>query len=773
MPGHRRDPRPDPGDDRHDDLRRAGPQEARRSRSLPDRPPDPGVHPGVHHRDDLADQAAQRLGQRARARAGRRAAGGAALGPVLRRAGLAGRPLRQRGHPRHRDRPPRAALGRLRAAHRRRDHDPPGADGLRRRHRPGERGHRAVRLHRLLQVPRHQGHLRQRRRLGPRQAGRRGPPLRARAHPGPRGDGRRDRRARVAAARPAALAAARRGLPDGDRLRRVRRDGRRGHPRGRRRGDRRRHRRRARPLRLPGCGSDPTAPGSSPACSVPTRSPTPPACRCPRTRTTTPWPACWSASSAASRRAATRCSCRCPSVHPRGRRRGARAGARAAPGRADGRPAGRPDLDQAAAARSRDPTDRPRPGRGQADEHPGSPLARARPAARQRVLRRRGVRAGLGPAYQGRAEGRRGLPGRAHDAAGDGGALPDDRRRPVRDHGVLAGPRRRRRAGAGPPDRARRPRGAPARRLAAPGGVHDRDGRAWSTCTSCSARWCPRTSRWPDPSVPRWSSVPPMVAIVTLLKPIVYGLDAMANAVVRLLRVEPRNEVTSTFTLEEVEAMVDESHDEGMLDESEYERLAGALGFTSRTVADVLLPLDQLETVRPRRRATEVEAGLRRRRATPASPSWGTTGALVGYLHIKDVLQADPHGRARVVEDKWIRPFADVRALRHPGQRPADAPGQGRAHGPRRRRRRRGGRGGHPRGRHRGAGRRDPRRGPRRRPLRPSRPTGPSRARHARGTRPGTSAVVGGPPGRASSRREPPRLPRRDQRYLKRPFIHS
>ena len=59
-----------------------------------------------------------------------------------------------------------------------------------------------------------------------------------------------DRRARVAAARPAAVAAARRGLPDGDRVRRVRRHGRCGHPRGRRRGDRRRHLRRARPLRL-------------------------------------------------------------------------------------------------------------------------------------------------------------------------------------------------------------------------------------------------------------------------------------------------------------------------------------------------------------------------------------------------------------------------------------------------------------------------------------------------------------------------------------------
>jgi CBS domain containing-hemolysin-like protein len=38
----------------------------------------------------------------------------------------------------------------------------------------------------------------------------------------------------------------------------------------------------------------------------------------------------------------------------------------------------------------------------------------------------------------------------------------------------------------------------------------------------------------------------------------------------------------------------------------------------------------------------------------------GDDGALVGYLHIKDVLQPDPHGRARVIEPAWIRPFADV-----------------------------------------------------------------------------------------------------------------
>jgi CBS domain containing-hemolysin-like protein len=154
---------------------------------------------------------------------------------------------------------------------------------------------------------------------------------------------------------------------------------------------------------------------------------------------------------------------------------------------------------------------------------------------------------------------------------------------------------------------------------------------------------------------------PPMVALVTFLKPVVLGLNVVADAGVRLLRIEPRNEITSTFTHEEVEAMVDESHAEGLLEESEYERLSGALGFTSRTVMDVLLPMAALQTVDRGARATEVEA-ICAETGFSRFPVVGTDGELTGYLHIKDVLHPDPHGRAQVVEAKWIRPFADVQA---------------------------------------------------------------------------------------------------------------
>ncbi len=155
---------------------------------------------------------------------------------------------------------------------------------------------------------------------------------------------------------------------------------------------------------------------------------------------------------------------------------------------------------------------------------------------------------------------------------------------------------------------------------------------------------------------------PPMMVVVTLIKPLVVALNATANAVLRLLRVEPRDEVASAYTREEVEAMVDESRQEGALADEEYVRLTGALGFTGRQVVDVVLPLDTLQTVDRGARVADLENACA---ATGYSrfPVAGEDGELVGYLHIKDALEVDPDRRTRTLDDKWVRPFANIRPV--------------------------------------------------------------------------------------------------------------
>ena len=153
---------------------------------------------------------------------------------------------------------------------------------------------------------------------------------------------------------------------------------------------------------------------------------------------------------------------------------------------------------------------------------------------------------------------------------------------------------------------------------------------------------------------------PPMMGIVTLLSPVIRGLNAVANATLRLIGVEPREEISSAYTREEVAALVEESRGEGLLEDDEYGRLTGALGFTEKTVAEVLMPIDDLTTVRRGSTAADVET-LCAATGYSRFPVVSESGDLLGYLHIKDVLETDEDRRQRVVDDKWFRPFAPVR----------------------------------------------------------------------------------------------------------------
>ena len=127
----------------------------------------------------------------------------------------------------------------------------------------------------------------------------------------------------------------------------------------------------------------------------------------------------------------------------------------------------------------------------------------------------------------------------------------------------------------------------------------------------------------------------------------------------RLFGVELRDEVSSTYTREEVAALVEESRGEGLLEKDEYDRLAGALGFTEKTVESVLMTPDTLATVRRGSTPADVEA-LCAATGFSRFPVVTDDGELLGYLHIKDVLETDEERRHRVIDDKWIRPFAPV-----------------------------------------------------------------------------------------------------------------
>ena len=152
---------------------------------------------------------------------------------------------------------------------------------------------------------------------------------------------------------------------------------------------------------------------------------------------------------------------------------------------------------------------------------------------------------------------------------------------------------------------------------------------------------------------------PVIWAFVTVLRPVIVGVNAVAALVLKLFGVELQHEVSSSFTREEVAALVEESRGEGLIEAGEYDRLASALGFTEKSMTAVLMTPDTLSTVDRDSTPAEVEA---RCAATGYSrfPVTADDGDLLGYLHIKDVLGPAADRREQPIDEQWIRPFATV-----------------------------------------------------------------------------------------------------------------
>jgi CBS domain containing-hemolysin-like protein len=152
---------------------------------------------------------------------------------------------------------------------------------------------------------------------------------------------------------------------------------------------------------------------------------------------------------------------------------------------------------------------------------------------------------------------------------------------------------------------------------------------------------------------------PPLYAVVTVLKPVIWLLNASSNIVLRLIRVTPQDEVASTFTADEVAAFIAQSRREGLLDEDEHELLTSALAFTDAQVHSVVLGINELVTVPEHVTTAELEE-ICARTGFSRFPVVNDTGDLVGYIHLKDVLDTPDAIRSQPVHPKWLRPLVSV-----------------------------------------------------------------------------------------------------------------
>ena len=146
---------------------------------------------------------------------------------------------------------------------------------------------------------------------------------------------------------------------------------------------------------------------------------------------------------------------------------------------------------------------------------------------------------------------------------------------------------------------------------------------------------------------------PPIWFIVKLLRPVIVVINAVAAGVLRLAGVKLMDEVSSTYTREEVAALVEESR--GRVVSVSVDISTDSTVFSVKPSAPARRSYSSASSrPSPRDSSTSAATGFSR------FPVEGADGELLGYLHIKDVLEPDESRRERPIDDKWIRPFATV-----------------------------------------------------------------------------------------------------------------
>lgn len=160
----------------------------------------------------------------------------------------------------------------------------------------------------------------------------------------------------------------------------------------------------------------------------------------------------------------------------------------------------------------------------------------------------------------------------------------------------------------------------------------------------------------------------PMLAVNNFLAPITRFLNAAANRTVRLLGIEPIEELQGIRSLEEIELIIRSSSEEGELDAGELTLLTRSIAFTENYSADIMVPRVQVvglpgDSTVTDLLASAVETGHSR------FPVYGEDlDDILGVAHVKDIFRVPYAHRDEEMVSDHMRP-----ALVVPETQPLDS----------------------------------------------------------------------------------------------------
>ncbi|MGA5262777.1 hemolysin family protein [Streptomyces griseoincarnatus] len=151
---------------------------------------------------------------------------------------------------------------------------------------------------------------------------------------------------------------------------------------------------------------------------------------------------------------------------------------------------------------------------------------------------------------------------------------------------------------------------------------------------------------------------PAFRAVATAVRPLIRILNRVSNALVRLCRVTPRDELASVHNREQLTHLVEESERLGLINETDSELLTRSLTEPETPVRDLQIPAAAITTVEADADAEQILALATASDRTRLLVREGDV--VLGSVHARDVLVARSQGRPTTAR-ALARPVPELR----------------------------------------------------------------------------------------------------------------
>ncbi len=150
----------------------------------------------------------------------------------------------------------------------------------------------------------------------------------------------------------------------------------------------------------------------------------------------------------------------------------------------------------------------------------------------------------------------------------------------------------------------------------------------------------------------------PMSAYLVVSGPIIRLLNGLVNGLLKLFRVEPASELDEAATSAELALMVDESHDQGLIDNQEYALIESAIAFGQAPATSVMAEIENVHSVSASSSIVEIEEQIVKTGHTRLVVHGRDMNDVRGFVHSKDLLHIREKNQSLAPE--LIRPMLRV-----------------------------------------------------------------------------------------------------------------